>query len=145
MKPSKHNPILKGLLAEDSLEVVRRRSLEQGMAITRHRRRRTNWAKGAIASVLLVATMCLLMPRRQPPFTRDVATGQPTANPTRISAVAAATRNSAVVRFISDEELLALFPGRSLALVGPPGHKELVFLEQESLGDRILTIQSTPE
>jgi hypothetical protein len=34
------------------------------------------------------------------------------------------------VRVISDEELFALFPGRSLALVGPPGHQQLVFLDE---------------
>jgi hypothetical protein len=34
------------------------------------------------------------------------------------------------VKFINDEELLALFPGRPLALVGKPGEQQLVFLDQ---------------
>ena len=32
------------------------------------------------------------------------------------------------VKIISDEELFALFPNRPLALVGKPGHQQLVFL-----------------
>jgi hypothetical protein len=43
-------------------------------------------------------------------------------------------RPAATVKRISDEELLALFPGRSLALIGPPGHQELVFLDAPTAG-----------
>jgi DNA-binding XRE family transcriptional regulator len=32
-------------------------------------------------------------------------------------------------KMLSDEELFALFPGRSLALVGKPGYQQLVFLD----------------
>jgi hypothetical protein len=34
------------------------------------------------------------------------------------------------VEFISDEELLSLFPNQPLALVGPEGRQQLVFLDQ---------------
>jgi hypothetical protein len=30
---------------------------------------------------------------------------------------------------ITDEELFALFPNRALALIGSPGHQQLVFLD----------------
>ena len=33
------------------------------------------------------------------------------------------------VKTITDDELFALFPGRSMALIGKPGHQELVFLD----------------
>lgn len=33
-------------------------------------------------------------------------------------------------KFITDEELFALFPNRPLALVGKPGQQQLVFLDQ---------------
>ena len=34
------------------------------------------------------------------------------------------------VKFITDEELLALFPNRSVGLIGKAGHQELVFFDQ---------------
>lgn len=34
------------------------------------------------------------------------------------------------IRLVNDEELAALFPGRPLALIGPPGEQQLVFLDQ---------------
>jgi len=34
------------------------------------------------------------------------------------------------IKFITDEELFALFPNRPLALVGKPGQQQLVFLDQ---------------
>ena len=34
------------------------------------------------------------------------------------------------IRFISDDELLALFPGRPWALIGSPERKTLLFLDQ---------------
>jgi len=32
-------------------------------------------------------------------------------------------------KFISDEELFSLFPGKSIALIGKPGEQQLVFLQ----------------
>jgi hypothetical protein len=43
-----------------------------------------------------------------------------------------AARNPATIRFIPDDESLASFPGRSLALISPPGEMTLVFLEPAS-------------
>jgi hypothetical protein len=34
------------------------------------------------------------------------------------------------VKFITTEELLALFPDRPLALVGPPGRQRLIFFDE---------------
>ena len=45
------------------------------------------------------------------------------------SIVATAPPEESGVKMISDEELFALFPGRSLALIGKPGHQQLVFLD----------------
>jgi hypothetical protein len=33
------------------------------------------------------------------------------------------------IQFISEDELLAQFPGRSVALIGPPANRRLVFLD----------------
>jgi hypothetical protein len=36
------------------------------------------------------------------------------------------------IKLITDEELFALFPGRSVALIGKPGHQQLVFLNNQT-------------
>jgi len=36
------------------------------------------------------------------------------------------------MKYISDEELFKLFPGRSIALIGKPGEQELIFLDKQS-------------
>jgi hypothetical protein len=35
------------------------------------------------------------------------------------------------IRLVSDEELLAMFPGRPVALVGPPEDRKFVFLDEQ--------------
>jgi hypothetical protein len=41
----------------------------------------------------------------------------------------AAPSETSDVKIISDDELFALFPGRSMALIGTPGQQQLVFLD----------------
>jgi len=36
------------------------------------------------------------------------------------------------VQFINDDELLALFPNRPVALIGEPGKQRLVFLDRQN-------------
>ena len=137
MKPAKHDPLLKELLADASLEAVRRQSLEQGMAVARRRRQRANWAKGGLIAASLVAALWLLIPIKQNPAARNRVAHAPAATNAVVPATdSSAARNRATVLFISDDELLALFPGRSLALIGPPGRMTLVFLEPSSATDR---------
>ncbi len=37
------------------------------------------------------------------------------------------------IRLVSDEELLAMFPDRPVALVGPPENRQFVFLDERPL------------
>lgn len=128
MSHEEHNPMLRELLAEDSLEAVRQKSLEQGMAIVRRRRRRSRWTRAALGASAVVTALCFLVPTRRSSSARNQTPERPTGQPTIVVNPAPAAEDSPPVRFISDEELLALFPGRSRALIGPPGHQELVFL-----------------
>jgi hypothetical protein len=43
--------------------------------------------------------------------------------------VVALQTDTAKVKIITDEELFALFPNRAMALIGSPGHQQLVFLD----------------
>jgi hypothetical protein len=132
MKRSIYDPLLKGILADDSLETLRRRSLAQGQAITRRRRYRALWAKAGLCSAMVLGALGLLLSgaprsRTASPVARGPA---PTGALALAKAATASLQPPAAVRFLSDDELLALFPGRPLALVGPPGHKTLLFLDQ---------------
>jgi hypothetical protein len=44
--------------------------------------------------------------------------------------------DAAKVKIITDEELFALFPNRALALIGSPGHQQLVFLDHGVASDQ---------
>ncbi|MDB6025892.1 MAG: hypothetical protein JWM68_2115 [Verrucomicrobiales bacterium] len=35
------------------------------------------------------------------------------------------------IRVLSDEELVAMFPDRPIALIGPPEHRQLIFLDEQ--------------
>jgi len=136
MKRSNHSPLLKDLLADDSLETVRRQSLQRGMTLARRRRQRAGWTKGALFSALLLVALWLSLPAKRSPSARNQVPHGPVA--TDAASVAITTpsaKDPVAVRFISDDELLALFPGRSLALIGPPGRNTLIFLESSLMSD----------
>ncbi len=131
MKSSDHDPILKEILADESLEAVRWKSLEQGLAIARGRKQRVRWAKAGFVVAALGAALWLLVPNKRSLVARDQMTRAPVKpTPAHLATVTPDTKGPAPVRFVSDDELLALFPGRSLAMIGPPGRKTLVFLDQ---------------
>lgn len=122
MKRSEQEQLLGELLDSERLTEVRGSSLELGLAHLRRRRQRERVMRGLLVAavplaLLLVVLLTPTSPRRVLPV--KVAS----------SAVTAA---STPVKFITDDELLALFPGRSLALVGKPGQQQLVFLDQRS-------------
>ncbi len=43
------------------------------------------------------------------------------------------------LEIITDEELFSLFPNRPLALVGKPGHQQLIFLDQPQTSNETVT------
>jgi hypothetical protein len=125
MKHSDENPLLNEILADEKLAALRRASLDQGLDAMRHARRlRRAIRAGTIAllPVLLILTLTLHRPMRK------IGDQSSSLNPSRASDTSAPPSESGV-QMITDEELFALFPDRSVALVGKPGHQELVFLD----------------
>ena len=123
MKRHEQDKLLKETLADDGLSDLRRASLENTLASARRlRQRRQAIRTGAVAlcPVLFLAAIMLNQswPDR-PPKTpvQTVAASNPTQPKTP------------EVKFITDQELFALFPGRSLALIGKHGRQQLVFLD----------------
>ena len=106
--------------SDEELDPVRRASLEAGLFALRARRRRRHfWATaGAVAPLVVIFAFAAFR-------YRGGATGSRAVAP--VSASAAPT-----VKFINDSELLALFPNRAVALIGPPGSQQLRFLDSDS-------------
>ncbi len=107
--------LLSELLENSELADVRQNSLELGLASLRRRRSQARAVRGLVVLVPLALLLLVLL--------------QPAA-PQRVVVPPSAATASNRVKFITDEELLALFPNRSVALVGKPGQQQLVFLDQ---------------
>ncbi|MCL4177614.1 MAG: hypothetical protein KJ072_07680 [Verrucomicrobia bacterium] len=128
------NP-LDELLADSRLEELRAAALEAGLATVRRRRRRRVALRSAGAAISLLAFAALIswMLFRRAPATEHDQVAQ--ANPAPTATVAATespipVAEMSAVRHLTDNELLALFPGRPVALIGPPGRQRLVFLDE---------------
>jgi hypothetical protein len=124
MKNTDENPLLKEILADEPLAALRHASLDQGLGAMRRARRFRRMARSGTVALLPVLVIMVL--RLNKP-TLEIA--NPPSIPGSQASVAAAPSIESGVRMITDEELFALFPGRSLALVGKPGHQRLVFLD----------------
>jgi hypothetical protein len=77
----------------------------------------------ACLPLLFIAGVFFAWPPRSGVRQAPVAKGQG-------AGVSVATLNVPPLKFITDEQLLALFPGRPLALIGKPGQQQLLFLGQ---------------
>ena len=125
MKSPDENPLLKQILADEELADLRNASLSRGLdKMRRARRVRLAMRVGAFGLVPVLLIFALTL--RQP--IRETASPQPSpgAQQAKIEAARSAESN---VKVISDEELFALFPDRSLALIGKPPHQQLVVLD----------------
>src|SRR5688572_16719413 len=131
MNRSEQDQLLKEILAGDDATAFRQASIEFGVASLRARqKRRSLVGAGMLASGLksgLVRSLALpgmavaglalasiLFFGRREPTTSEVVQPVPATG----SQSAAAPSQ---IKFITDEELLARFPGRPVALIGKPG------------------------
>ncbi|MEI6861350.1 MAG: hypothetical protein WCL04_03770 [Verrucomicrobiota bacterium] len=145
MKPSDQDRLLRELLGDEHLEQLRDTSLASALASLRARRRRRTALTRATAAVMLLMGLGLLW-HGQP--ARDLGTEAVTPSSRGLTAASVPTATGASrlqpegdlasappeppatgVQLINDEELFALFPGRSMALIGPPGAQQFVFLD----------------
>ena len=98
-----------------------RASLEHGLNYLRRQRRRRHLfrASGIAAVISLIATAFFLKSHQPTP---------PGSGARLASTPTPATASH--VEFINDDQLLALWPDRSVALIGKPGQQWLVFLDK---------------
>ncbi len=116
MTEEEKKQLLDAILADDDLAQWRAATLHRGLTELRRRRRRN--AAARISLVALPAALLAILMLHSPPSVQEpLAPGMPVAL-------------AAPVKRITAEQLLALFPNRPVALVGEPGHKQLVFLDE---------------
>jgi len=129
MNSPEQDPLLNELLSGEELSVLRRTSLEHGLATLRRQRNRRKIARHAL-------TLCLWSLLIAGLFSYDAnrhSSSDPNV-PARPPAADVTSGNESQVKFIDDDELFRLFPGRAMALIGKPGAQELVFLDRSSSG-----------
>jgi hypothetical protein len=119
MKPSEK--LLTHILPGEDGADFERASLEHGLSCLRRQRRRGHFLRAGLAAVagLIAAALFIKSHPRTPGGGSSVQLA---------SAPSPATTSH--VQFINDDQLLALFPDRSVALIGKPGEQRLVFLDQ---------------
>lgn len=117
MKRSEQDQLLREVLADERLEQLREASLAGMLGLARRRRRTRAFISGAAASLALVLVAFVLLQRES-----GLRPGLP---------VTRSSPSQPAIPTITDEELLALFPDRAVALVGKPGAQQLIFLQEE--------------
>ncbi len=130
MSGSERDRLLQEILAGDDLAEFRQTSLDQGLTLVRrlrHRRRAVRLCAVVGLPLLLVLGML---------FRLSLQVAKP-AGPSSTAAASvgpASPVENPAVKFITDEELFALFPNRPVALLGKPGQQQLVFLDNRARG-----------
>lgn len=132
--PDELDRLLDDVLAPGTADDWRNESLQSGLAAIRRRRRRElSVQAGAVIVMPFVLAVLIWTLGINRSFDRSpsaVAT-QPAATPVPEQFIPGTD-----IRIISDEELFALFPDRPLALIGPKGNQELVFLDEVKTASR---------
>jgi len=130
MKHHRHDDLLRETFADRELESLREASLNRGLAAVRTKRRRHMLRNSTLAAMPMLLLMAVL-------FWRTPSEPVPVAKALPIAAIpslkiypAIKTADMAPVPTISDKELLALYPNRSVGLLGKPGQQKLVFFDE---------------
>jgi len=119
INPADSEPLLSVILDD---QTRRERSLNLALAeLRRARCQRSARHRIAFASAALTLVLAAYFVGAKSRHAKDyTATAIPSAAPA----------SAAPVEIISDDELLDLFPGRAVALVGPAAHRRLIFLSE---------------
>jgi hypothetical protein len=128
MNPSDQDRLLQKILNDEEAATFREASLAGGLAFIKRRRRRRLLAQTSawvIISLVLVAALL---------FRRGVSTSAPTRRVATVISQPAVPPSekpeSESVKSLTADELFALLPHHSLALIGKPGHQQLICLDQ---------------
>jgi hypothetical protein len=118
------NSLLKEILADEKLAELRTNSLHQGLLAMRQARRRRYAARVAV-TLILCGGLWLTFVRPMSETHMALKSAPKTASKPSLHE----TPRPSGVKLISDDQLLALFPDRSVALIGSPGQQQFVILD----------------
>lgn len=122
MNSDGHQQLLKEVLHDNAVENLRQASLGKALASMRARRRiRHSLASAALLCIVATAGIPLAFKQTTPRSTR------PAPVPARATQ---STRPSLDIKDITDQELLALFPGQTVALIGSEGNQRFIVYDR---------------
>lgn len=121
--PDELDQLLDAVLAPDHPD----ESLAPMLSAVRSRNRRRKLTR-SVALLVLPIVLAGGLWLQQASSRQDLH--QTDATPEAIASTTPQTVPGTDIRLISDEELFALFPDRPLALIGPKGAQQLVFLDE---------------
>jgi hypothetical protein len=126
-KRLEHEELLADVLAGD--EPCRAAILDGGLAALRRARTHRRSVRLTLVVVPLFVLAALLWQGRRAPTPRLAVA--PDMSPIPPAAVPLAkTIEGTPIRVLTDQELLAVFEGRPVALLGEPGHQRLILLDE---------------
>ena len=126
MKHPEHDRLLNDIVAGEELADFREASLQHALAAVRRQRQRQRTARlRALVALPVLAALGIVISRSSKRPMREITVSN--ASPVAVSSV---QPRPAAVKLINDDELLALFPDRPVALIGKPGQQRLIFLDQ---------------
>ena len=123
-----HDELLHEVFFEAVPPAFREASLKHALASVRHRRTVRRVLRATLAIAVVVAVVSRFESAHQ----------DSNDSPGRITLASAPlppvkTVPGTKIRLVGDDELLAMFPDRPVALVGPPEHRQFVFLDDPRL------------
>jgi hypothetical protein len=126
MRKSDQDQLLAQILDGGDLDALRTASLARGLeAIGHRRRRRRRFEILAAVIVPMLLIFAVASHRHSKPVTRIAAQSAPPP-----------AGNVSRVKYITAQELFALFPNRPIALIGKPGRQQVIFLDELARGQQ---------
>ncbi len=117
--------MLREILDGRELSDLRRVSLEQGLASIHRLRQRRLFARACAIAAVPLLLLLASFPRKT-----SVTPYRPAIYASPNQSHSPSPDKAPGIKFITDEQLLALFPNRPVALIGRPGQQQLVFLDR---------------
>ncbi len=125
MNHNDQDRLLTEVLTDEVLQACRLATLECGLAgMRRHRRHRRAVKVCSVVGLVIIGAVAAVCALKLADRVDPTMAGRLAAPPNL------ASDSNSNLKVITDEELFALFPDRPLALVGKPGHQQLVFLDE---------------
>ena len=130
-RESEKQKLIADLLTNES--DLRESTLQHGLMLLRRKRqrRRVAYASLWIVPFAITAATVLLQLRHEPKRSADIPVGSTHVAINNARRTAPSVIEGTSVRILSDAELLDLFKGRPVALVGPPGKQQLLIFDEK--------------